>query len=48
MPDLSPGDAQRFPMGNYLIYYRVLPGKILISRVLHGKRAQRRAFRQKT
>jgi toxin ParE1/3/4 len=42
------GDVRKFPMGNYLIYYRVLPGKILISRVLHGKRAQRRAFRQKT
>jgi len=47
-PDLPPGDVRKFPMGNYLIYYRVLPGKILISRVLHGKRMQRRAFRQKT
>jgi toxin ParE1/3/4 len=46
-PDLPPGDVRRFPMGNYLIYYRVLSGKILISRVLHGKRAPGRAFRQK-
>ena len=47
-PDLPPGGVRKFPMGNYLIYYRMLPGKILISRVLHGKRAQRRTFRHKT
>jgi toxin ParE1/3/4 len=46
MPDLPPGDVRKFPMGNYLIYYRALPGKILIARVLHGKRVQRRAFRK--
>lgn len=45
-PDLAPGDVRKFPMGNYLIYYRVL-AKVLIVRVLHGKRVQRRAFRQK-
>jgi toxin ParE1/3/4 len=48
MPDLPPGDVRKFPMGNYLIYYRALPGKIIIVRILHGKRVQRRAFRQKT
>jgi toxin ParE1/3/4 len=47
MPDLPPGDVRKFPMGNYLIYYRALPGKILIARVLHGKRVQRRAFLKK-
>jgi plasmid stabilization system protein ParE len=47
MPDLPPGDVRKFPMGNYLIYYRALPGKILIARVLHGKRIQRRAFLKK-
>jgi toxin ParE1/3/4 len=47
MPELPPGDVRKFPMGNYLIYYRALPGKILIARVLHGKRVQRRAFLKK-
>jgi len=47
VPEL-PGDVRKFPMGNYLIYYRALSTKVLIVRVLHGKRAQRRAFRQKT
>lgn len=46
MPEL-PGNVRKFPMGNYLIYYRVVPGKILIDRVLHGKRLQRRAFLKK-
>jgi toxin ParE1/3/4 len=48
MPNLPPGDVRKFPMGNYLIYYRALQGKIVIARILHGKRVQRRAFRQKT
>ncbi len=48
MPDLPPGDVRKFPMGNYLIYYRALPGKIVIARILQGKRVQRTAFRQKT
>ena len=46
IPDV-PGDVRKFPMGNYLIYYRVLPGKVLIDRVLHGKRLQKAAFRKK-
>lgn len=44
MPDLPPGDVRKLPMGNYLIYYRSLPGKVVIARVLSGKRVQRRAF----
>jgi hypothetical protein len=47
MPDLPPGDVRKFPMGNYLIYYRALPGRIVIARVLHGKRLQGTAFRRK-
>ena len=47
MPELPPGDVRKFPMGNYLIYYRALPKKIVIVRVLHGKRVQRKAFLQK-
>ncbi len=48
MPELPPGDVRKFPMGNYPIYYRALPGKVVIARVLHGKRVQRAAFRKKT
>lgn len=47
VPDLSPGlrnGLRKFPMGNYLIYYRTRRGKTLIVRVLHGKRIQRKAF----
>lgn len=47
VPDLPPGDVRKFPIGNYLIDYRVLRGKILIARILHGKRVQRKAFRGK-
>lgn len=46
MPDLPPGDVRKFPMGNYLIYYRALPGKIIIARILRGKRIQGKALRQ--
>jgi plasmid stabilization system protein ParE len=48
MPDLPPGDVRKFPMGNYLIYYRSLAGKIVIARVLHGKQVQRKAFLKKS
>lgn len=35
---------RRFPAGNYLIYYRrASRGGILISRVMHGMRDQRKA-----
>lgn len=47
VPDLASGEVRKFPMGNYLIYYRPLRGKILIARILHGKRLQRRAFLSK-
>jgi toxin ParE1/3/4 len=39
--------TRKFPMGNYLIYYQSKRGKVRISRVLHGKRLQRRAWFQK-
>lgn len=47
VPDLGPPELRRFPMGNYLIYYRALRGRVVISRVLHGKRDQRKALRPK-
>jgi len=47
MPSLPPGDLRKFPMGNYMIYYRVVQSRIVIVRVLHGKRSQRKAFLKK-
>ena len=41
--DLSP-TARSFPVGNYIIYYRELRNSIEISRVLHGKREQRKTL----
>ena len=46
VPDLREG-ARKFPMGNYLIYYRPKRGRVEIVRVLHGKRVQRRALRER-
>lgn len=45
--DFPDGEMRKFPMGNYLIYYRAVRAKILIVRVLHGKRLQHRAFFEK-
>ena len=39
--------VRKFPMGNYLIYYRPIRGKVIIWRVLHGKRVQFRALRER-
>ena len=46
VPDLLTEGARKFPMGNYLVYYRPKRGRVEIVRVLHGKRAQRRALRK--
>jgi plasmid stabilization system protein ParE len=46
-PDLLPAGGRKFPMGNYLIYYRAHRGKVVILRVLRGKRLQSRALREK-
>ena len=45
----KPEGTRRFPMGNYIIYYRPVRGKgtVLISRVLHGKRLQKRSYYRK-
>ena len=43
--NLLPDDARKFPMGNYLVYYRPMRSKVLILRVLHGKRLQTKALR---
>lgn len=41
---ISPG-TRKFPVGNYIIYYRVSKARVQIAHVLHGKRDQRRAFK---
>jgi toxin ParE1/3/4 len=47
IPELLAEGARKFPMGNYLIYYRSKRGMVEILRVLHGKRLQKRALRGK-
>lgn len=42
VPGLGEDSARKFPVGNYLIYYRPLREKVMIWRVLHGKRIQLR------
>lgn len=36
--------TRRFPIGNYLVYYRPVRGRILIWRVIHGSRRQSKAL----
>lgn len=36
--------VRSFPADKYLIYYRSAGGSVVISRVIHGMRDQRRAF----
>ena len=45
VPGLDEDSVRKFPLGNYLIYYRPIRGKVVIWRVLHGKRVQSRALR---
>jgi toxin ParE1/3/4 len=47
IPDLLTEGARKFPMGSYLVYYRPKRGRVEILRVLHGKRVQKRALREK-
>jgi len=39
-------DLRKFPAGQYLIYYRVSRGMVIVTRILHGKRRQKRAYRR--
>lgn len=43
---LGPG-TRRFPVGNYIIYYRKYRSGIQVLRVVHGMRDQRKALREK-
>ncbi len=40
-------ETRRFPVGNYLIYYRIRRQRVQILHVFHGKRDQRKAMREK-
>lgn len=42
--DLQP-DLRSQPVGNYVLYYRAVPGGIELLRALHGARDVRRIFR---
>ncbi len=48
VPGFGEDPVRKFPMGNYLIYYRPMRGKVMIWRVLHGKRIQLRVLRRVT
>jgi toxin ParE1/3/4 len=39
--------VRRFPLGHYLIYFRKEGGSVVISRVLHGMRQQKKVYRQR-
>jgi toxin ParE1/3/4 len=38
-------DLRGFPVGSYIVYYRESGDHVLISRVIHGMREQKTAFR---
>ena len=39
-------NPRKFPVGEYIIYYRQARGAIVITRVLHGKRLLKQAYRK--
>src|SRR5688572_26384205 len=45
-PELRPR-LRSFPVGAYLIFYRVIRGGIEVTRVVHGSRNLRKLFRAK-
>lgn len=47
VPGLEDERVRKFPMGNFLFYYRVVRGTVTIWRVLHGKRLQMRLLRNR-
>jgi toxin ParE1/3/4 len=44
VPGLGEESVRKFPVGNYLIYYRPMRAKVMILRVVHRKRIQLRAL----
>lgn len=45
VPQLTDEGVRKFPVGNYIVYYRSIRGGVRIVRVIHGKRRQRQALR---
>ena len=43
--DFGPG-VRRFPAGRYMVYYRIVRGKLHVLRVIHGSRDQERAWEE--
>ena len=43
--EIHPG-VRRFPLGQYIIYYRITMRGVQIVHVFHGKRDQRAAFKK--
>jgi len=41
--DIRP-EMRSFTAGSYMIYYRVVEGQVVISRIIHGSREQTAAF----
>ena len=39
--------VRKFPVDEYIVYYAVEDRRVLIARILHGKRRQRKAYRAK-
>ena len=44
--EIHPG-TRKFPLGNYIIYYRVTSRGVQVLHVFHGKRDQRKAFEKR-
>jgi toxin ParE1/3/4 len=44
--NLAPG-LRSFPVGNYLVFYRITPEGIEVARVLHGARDLRAVFKNR-
>ena len=45
--EIEPG-LRSFPLGNYMLFYRRIPGGIELARVLHGRRNTKAAFQGET
>lgn len=43
--DLSP-ELRSFPVGNYVLYYKLLDRRVNVLRILHGKRDAHRILKQ--
>ncbi len=44
--EITPG-LRAFPVGNYMVYYAEIERHVVVSRILHGMRDQRSAYRKR-